>query len=288
MVVDHDILPSYHDDPTAYARAQLDLLEAHPARVLIPSMDGSVAALRAFRSSLERHDAALALASKPGLEIAIDKLRTLITAHRLGLRTPRTVPIDHLDETRSVLSQIGYPAVIKPTRSWVDDADPATPVTAKAVLGEAYAVIYVTQLHEIGSSAVAQQLLSRSRDAVNVFYADGRVWAKLAQIAHPTTQVLGGTSAVRESVPIPPKARGGCHPPGADHRFRGYSEIESRRDHNGRPWLMEINARLSGSFEVAVRAGLDFPRLLWQWAVGEPLTPTPGYRIGLRMRSSRR
>jgi len=48
--------------------------------------------------------------------------------------------------------------------------------------------------------------------------------------------------------------------------------------------LMEINPRLSASVEVAVRAGVPFPRLLYDWAAGERLTEIRGYRIGTRMR----
>ena len=48
--------------------------------------------------------------------------------------------------------------------------------------------------------------------------------------------------------------------------------------------MMEINARLSGSLEVAVRSGIPFPALLWQWASGEPLSPVLGYRTGIKMR----
>jgi hypothetical protein len=66
--------------------------------------------------------------------------------------------------------------------------------------------------------------------------------------------------------------------------LEGYSEVEFRRDASGRPLLMEINARLSGSLEVAVRSGVPFPALLWQWASGEPLSPVSGYRTGVKMR----
>jgi hypothetical protein len=47
---------------------------------------------------------------------------------------------------------------------------------------------------------------------------------------------------------------------------------------------MEINPRLSASVEVAVRAGVDFPLLLYTWAAGDSLHAIPSYRIGLRMR----
>jgi len=47
---------------------------------------------------------------------------------------------------------------------------------------------------------------------------------------------------------------------------------------------MEINPRLSASVEVAVRAGVDFPYLLYQWASGGPIERVKGYRIGRWMR----
>ena len=47
---------------------------------------------------------------------------------------------------------------------------------------------------------------------------------------------------------------------------------------------MEINARLSGSIELAIRSGVPFPALLWQWAAGEPLAAVPRYKSGIKMR----
>jgi hypothetical protein len=47
--------------------------------------------------------------------------------------------------------------------------------------------------------------------------------------------------------------------------LEGYSEVEFRRDGNDIPYLMEINPRLSASVEIAVRCGVDFPHLLYQW-----------------------
>jgi hypothetical protein len=47
---------------------------------------------------------------------------------------------------------------------------------------------------------------------------------------------------------------------------------------------MEVNARLSASVEVAVRAGVDFPLGLHTWAMGGVVPAVTGYREGLRMR----
>jgi predicted ATP-grasp superfamily ATP-dependent carboligase len=277
-------LPSYHDDPNAYAQAVIDLACAHPARVVIPSMDGSVAALRSWRSCFEQHGIALALASEAALDAANDKKRTLASAAELGIPRPRTIPIECAEDTRAALAEVGYPAVIKPTRSWVSNADSRTRVVSKAVLEESEAVRYVEQLIMLGGSPVIQQMAHGLREAVTVFYADGKVWATFAQVAYRTTPVLGGVSVVREGIPMPADLESAALALVRNLDLEGCCEVEFRRDADGRPLLMEINARLSGSVEVATRSGVPFPALLWQWAAREPLAAVPGYQAGVKMR----
>jgi FAD-dependent urate hydroxylase len=129
-----------------------------------------------------------------------------------------------------------------------------------------------------------QELLSGSREAVSVFYANGRVWASFAQVAHRTTPVLGGLNVLRETIPMPVELESAALELVRNFDLEGYSEIEFRRDAEGRPHLMEINARLTGSLELGVRSGVPFPALLWRWAAGEPLSPVLGYREGVKMR----
>ncbi len=66
--------------------------------------------------------------------------------------------------------------------------------------------------------------------------------------------------------------------------LEGYSEVEFRRDSAGKPYLMEINPRLSASVELAVHAGVDFPYLLYQWANEERINQVAGYHVGGWMR----
>jgi glutathione synthase/RimK-type ligase-like ATP-grasp enzyme len=277
-------LPSYYRDPTTYAQAVLDLVRERPTRVLIPLMDGSIATLRPWRSHFEHQNVALALASESALEVANDKQRTLTVAARLGILSPRTASLIDPRDISAALAEVGYPAVIKPTQSWVCRGESSGRVVSKEVLDEPEALAYVQRMHELGSSTIAQQWVGGSREAVSLFYAGGRVWAEFAQIAHRMTPVLGGVSVVRESIPMPADLRSAAVGLVEALDLEGYCEVEFRRDSSGRPLLMEINARLSGSVEVAVRSGVDFPSLLWRWAVGEPLTPVPGYRNGVRMR----
>jgi predicted ATP-grasp superfamily ATP-dependent carboligase len=247
-------------------------------------MDGSVAALRSWRSCFEQQGVALALASEAALDAANDKKRTLASAAELGIPCPRTIPIECAMDTPAALAEVGYPAVIKPTKSWVSNADCATRVISKAVLDESEAVRYVEQLIMLGGSPVIQQMANGPREAVILFYAQGKVWAKFAQVAYRTTPDLGGVSVVREGIPMPDDLELAASALVRNLDLEGCCEVEFRRDAAGRPLLMEINARLSGSIEVATRSGVPFPALLWQWAAGEPLTAVPGYQTGIKMR----
>jgi predicted ATP-grasp superfamily ATP-dependent carboligase len=95
---------------------------------------------------------------------------------------------------------------------------------------------------------------------------------------------LGGSSVVRESIPLPRDATELAEALVDAAGLTGYSEVEFRRAADGTPHLMEINPRLSASVELAVRAGVDFPRLLYDWAVGEPIRAPASYPSGVRMR----
>ena len=203
--------PDYHGDPATYARFVLDLIQEHPTRVVIPSSDGSIAALRPWRSCFEEHDVTVALASEAALAIANNKERTLAVAQTLGIDGPRTVPVADLDDARAALAEVGYPAVIKPTESWVRHGCTSDRMIAKAVINEVEALAYIHELSEFGSSIVVQQWVGGLREAVNLFYANGRVWAEMAQVAHRTAPVLGGVSVIRETIPMPAdlQVRGG-------------------------------------------------------------------------------
>jgi predicted ATP-grasp superfamily ATP-dependent carboligase len=117
-----------------------------------------------------------------------------------------------------------------------------------------------------------------------LLYAEGRVLARFAQWAKRTEPPLGGTSVVRQSIAMPADIGAQAERLVRAMELEGYSEVEFRRDDDGTPYLMEINPRLSASVEVAVRAGVDFPWLLYRWARGEQIDEVPGYRVGVWMR----
>src|SRR6266480_4944020 len=240
-------------------------LERTGARVLIASNDATIALLRRHRARLEPR-VCVGLAPEPALTIAISKERTLAVARRLGLRVPREVIVRDGADVTAALNDIGLPAVIKPSESWLWDGREGARLGAQLAVTPAEARHAVAAVTRFGEAALLQPLLTGRREAVSFLYANGEVYARFAQWAKRTSPPLGGNSLVRQI------------------NLEGYSEVEFRRDAAGVPYLMEINPRLSASVEVAVRAGVDFPYLLYQWASGAAIERVAGYRIGSWMR----
>jgi len=267
----------------AYVAYLEEVLGRVGARILISSGDGTIALLRRHRGRVQQR-VRIALAGEAALAIAVSKERTLAVAKRLGIGVPRTVFVSTVDEVPAALKEIGLPAVVKPSESWLE-AEPhgawigpelvTTPDEARRAVGA------VTCL---GGVALFQELLTGRREAVSLLYAKGEIHARFAQWAKRTAPPLGGTSVLRQSIAVPPDIGHQAEQLVRDIDLEGYSEIEFRRDTAGVPYLMEINPRLSASVEIAVRCGVDFPHLLYQWASGEPVDTIESYRTGAWMR----
>ncbi len=275
--------PSYEQSPEPYLAYLEQLLDHSRARVLITSSDGTVALIRQHRAQLEQR-VRIALAKEPALRIATNKDQTLEIAKQLGLGIPRGVNVGSLNEVSAALHEIGLPAVVKPIESWLWGEQESTNLVCQLVTTPDEARRAVEELTSLGGRTIFQQFLSGRREAVNFLYANGEMYARFAQWAKRTEPPLGGISVLRQSIAVPEDIGDQAERLVREIELEGYSEVEFRRDSTGKPYLMEINPRLSASVEVAVRAGVDFPYLLYQWANGDPIDYVKGYRVGGWMR----
>jgi predicted ATP-grasp superfamily ATP-dependent carboligase len=270
-------------DEDGYVDALLALLDEYPARLILPSHDGSIQALRARRAELERVTF-LPLASESALDIAVSKTRTLALARELGIAIPRSVLVTDPRDVRAAIGEVGCPAVVKPSCSWGHLDGLGERWGCDSVVSVDEATSSVERMQASGLQAIIQQWLPGRRDAVSFFCASGRIWARFAQTSYREFPPLGGASVLCESIPpladlIEP-AEKLVRATGLD----GCSIVEFRRDSAGLPVLMEVNARMAGSVGLAISAGVDFPRMLHSWALGKPLREITEYRVGRRQR----
>jgi predicted ATP-grasp superfamily ATP-dependent carboligase len=282
------IAPTYESESEPFLLYLKQLLKGTGARVLIPSSDGTLALLREYRKDIGRH-VRIALAKDEALDAAINKEMTLSIAERLGIGVPRGVLISAVDDVPEAIRSIGLPAVIKPVESWLGSnehqgRDRGVRLICALVTTPDEARSAVEKFTQYGGTMLFQQFLAGSREAVSFLYTRGEMYARFAQLAQRTQPPLGGTSVYRQSIALPSDIGAQAERLVREIELEGYSEVEFRRDSNGKPYLMEINPRLSASVEVAVRAGVDFPYLLYQWANGDHINRVEGYRVGRWMR----
>jgi predicted ATP-grasp superfamily ATP-dependent carboligase len=276
-------VPDFDDRPDRFLDEVTGVIDAHCVRVVIPSHDGSIQALRSRRAEIERRTF-LPLASEAALDIAVSKTRTLALASQLGIAVPKSLLVSNEGDVRAAIREFACPVVIKPISSWGQSGGHGTRIGADIAVSLNEALKAMEKIGAAGLQGVIQQWLPGRRDAITVFRAKGRILARFAQTSYREFPPLGGNTVLCESIPlladlVEPTDKL-IHAADLD----GCSMVEFRRDQQGRPVLMEVNARMPGSVGLAISAGVDFPNLLYRWAIEQPLEEVKAYRVGRRQR----
>jgi predicted ATP-grasp superfamily ATP-dependent carboligase len=276
------VLPSYATDGQAFATGVVEFVREHPTKVVLPTTDGAIASLTPYREQLAELGCVLALATDQVLAIANDKDRTLAVASELGIEYPKTMRIDGVADVPPLAEAFGFPVVLKPTSSWVSES--LVRLQAVEVINEAEAAEVIGAFTKAGAGVLAQQWVGGRREGVTMFVVNGEIRARCGHIAHRTSPALGGASVLRESLEVPPDIYDSSERLIRAIGLDGLCEVEYRRDSAGRPLLMEVNARIAGTIENALRSGVDFPLMIWLWATGQPIEQVDSYRTGVRTR----
>ena len=276
------LLPPLDTSARAYTDGLLQFLDEYPTSVVLPAYDGSIEALRERRHEIEQRTA-LALAAEPALDLAVNKEKTLALARDLDIRTPRAVHVETDLDLEQAVSEVGLPAVMKPLRSWSATTNGGVRLGSLPVSTLDEARVAFELITSQGGETTLQEWLSGRRDAVTLFIDRSELRACFAQTSHRELPRLGGVSVLCESIPPLPDITEPARRLVSAMGVEGCSMVEFRRDSNGRPVLLEVNPRLSGSVALAVACGVDFPRLTYEWALQHRVPKVEGYRIGLRL-----
>lgn len=186
------VAPDISHGQDAYVDGLLEVCERRKPKALLLAHDGSIEALRRRRDDVERV-VGLALAPEPGLAAAVDKTLTLAAAESIGLHAPRGGLVTRLDQADRAIERAGLPAVVKPTRSWAQKAGRGRRLLAVVVSTRADASRAIESILGEGVEVLVQEWLPGAREAVSLFYARGRFWARFAQRADRTFPPSGAT-----------------------------------------------------------------------------------------------
>jgi predicted ATP-grasp superfamily ATP-dependent carboligase len=276
------VLPDLVADAPAFIAAVTEFVREHSPRVILPTGDVTIGVLREHRQRFADLGCFLALAPDSALDIANDKDRTLTLAEQLGIVQPKSLRIGAVADLAAAVAEFGFPFVLKPTVSWTGGTvERLVPVD---VINNDEASEVTEGFLKAGAGVLAQQWVPGRREGVSLFIVGDEVKAACGHVAHRTTPPLGGASAVRESIEVPDDTMHASVLLAKAIGMQGACEVEFRRDAENRPLLMEINARLAGTIENAVRSGVDFPLMIWRWATGQNISPVTTYRHNVRTR----
>lgn len=277
-----------YPDPDRYGEAfvsfMADYLAHEAVDVLLPVTDITTLTIGAQRARLPAR-CALPFPDVETVRTVADKAAMMALAERLGVDIPRSVTVAAAGARTATAHGLSFPLVIKPFKSRVATAS-----------GWIYtAVTYAHDAAELQRTLGAldprifpvllQEKIVGPGMGVCICARAGRTLAAFAHKRLREKPPSGGVSVLRESEALDPLAYEFSARMLEELRWDGVAMVEFKRDlRDGRPKLMEINGRFWGSLQLAIDAGVDFPRILID-SLTAPLTrPLTEYRTGVRTR----
>ena len=279
------IYPSPYKDPGEFEGFLLRFIEREPVHAVLASTDVTTHIV-SRNADLIRRFAAIAVPPFDAFECVTDKWSLLQRAVAHGIPIPVTHFVDGKGALAAHLPRLDYPVVVKPTRSRMLTRTGWVSGTAQYAADEHALLRLYRDTEYLGSApSLIQERIIGSGLGVFVLCDRGRVVATFAHRRLRERPPSGGVSVLCESVPFDPELQ--------EHAIRllepigwhGVAMLEYKQHlRTGRPVLMEVNGRFWGSLQLAVDAGLDFPYLSCQLALGQRLNLPVPYAVGVKSR----
>jgi predicted ATP-grasp superfamily ATP-dependent carboligase len=277
---DHAV-PDPLAEPDAFGAAVLARVRERSIEALIPATEAALRVLLPMREQLR--DVLLPFPDAATFDRVSDKEKILSTATDLGIAVPKQIALHERDP--GSIGSLQFPLVLKP---WVS-------VVREAGRARKLGVVHVGDASELGSALralpdAAFPILAQRRivgPGIGIFLLrwNGRTIARFAHRRIREKPPSGGVSVYRESVEVPDTWFEQAERLLETADWSGVAMVEFKVDEDTqRPYLMEINGRFWGSLQLAIDAGVDFPRLLLEAAAGAPAIEPPPYRDGIRLR----
>jgi predicted ATP-grasp superfamily ATP-dependent carboligase len=259
--------PDIRENPEIFHGWLLKTIKTHDVNVVLPVTDATIEGLSSYSENLKK-TVFYPVVSPKTLAATQNKSLLLGTAREIGIRTPYSVSItinspDHREVFEKLKERPGFPCIMKPEKSVQRKQDgtifspPCSRITSESDIKK-----FVSSLDTFPLSYMAQELIEGSGAGVFCLYHNNKSILDFAHRRILEKPPEGGVSVLSESFPAYNYLLGKTHTLLQKYSWEGVAMVEYRIDHNGSPFLMEINPRFWGSLQLAIDAGYDFPRAL--------------------------
>jgi len=228
----------------------LELCQRHAIDVLVPTVDSELLAVALAEDAFKAAGVRLLLASKETLELCLDKL-TLLRA------CAGVVPVGRYDALNGASSEQAwdFPVMVKPRAG--SGSRGIEKVTSSARLGS---------LPHDGQLLV-QEYLPGAEYSVDVLAGgDGRI---IAAVPRVRLKVDSGVAVTARTLHDPELEDFACRV-ATRIGLRYAANIQFRRNAEGTPILLEVNARFPGTMPLTVHSGVNMPLLALRDVLGQP------------------
>ncbi len=277
-------LPDALVDPEGFVDAVEPLISGEHVDLLIPITDPAVLALLPAGSRLQ--PARIPFPDLATFRRISDKAALLSAAGEVGLAIPVQRVVTGRDAAGDSLAPpLRFPCVLKPARSVGEFAGRRVKLGVEYAADAADLHRRLEALPEAAFPVLLQERINGWGVGLFVLRWEGEVIARFAHRRLREKPPSGGVSVYRESIAVDPELARRADLLLERFGWNGVAMIEFKVDAaTGTPYLMEINGRFWGSLQLAVDAGVDFPRLLAESALGKHPSPVREYRLGVRSR----
>ena len=273
-------LPDPLSSEAEFGRTVGELVRSHSLDAIFPVSDASHTAL------LEHEDlgAQLLAPSREAYHRLSDKALVGQLATQVGLGAPESLPVAGAGDVLEAAATLGWPIVLKPTRSVDTGAnDDERSKLGVVVVADPQDVADAWEKVSRAEQVLAQRFVPGHGEGVFLLRYGGRTLASFGHRRLREKPPGGGISVLRESVTVRPDRLRQVEQILEAVDFEGIAMAELRV-HDDESWLMEFNARIWGSVQLAIDAGVDFPNLLLETFQGHGPTDPPPFRPGVRLR----
>jgi predicted ATP-grasp superfamily ATP-dependent carboligase len=269
-------------NPEGFVTAVQSVLSQREIRVLLPIADQSIGPLLASRSRLA--NTVIPFPSETTWRRMADKAQVTLEASKLGIAVPPQIVLEKPSPEVPV-SVSDSPVVVKPSRSLASDGAGATRLSVRHASDRASLDRVLAELPPIGWPVLVQRRIIGPGMGVFLLLKSGEPLACFGHRRVLEKPPAGGVSVCSESIELPPDLLDRSIALLRRFEWEGVAMVEYKLDaRSGTPYLMEVNGRFWGSLQLAVDAGVNFPRLLVEAALGIQGLPVRTWTSGLRCR----